>query len=227
VSKQIYYVTATKGSSTENTEFGKFIENSRVLNTKPEGREFTNNKKSLAKVYNEFIHESMDGSIVVFVHDDFLIEDMYIRQKLEAAFRVYDIVGLAGTTGPIQVQKPALWHLMAPRETYRGAVAHYTGKEGEERFMTPFGVTPSRVLLTDGVFLAVDVGRLLKKGVKFDESNPARFHYYDLDLCLQANKYGLRVGVWPIWGTHRSHGLSDMNDPEFLQGQEWFIKKWS
>ncbi len=183
-----------------------------------------NNKNSLASVYNQHINEKYKDNTLLFVHDDVYIDDLRLYQKLEEAFEIYDVVGLAGTTGPLTIKEPALWHIMGgPRENYRGSVAHYANDK--QCYSTSFGLTPDRVLLIDGLFMAVKTKTLLDKGIKFDESNPARFHFYDLDFCLQCNKAGLKIGVWPIWCIHKSPGLREYS-PEFLKGQEWFINKW-
>jgi hypothetical protein len=183
-----------------------------------------NNKNSLASVYNKYIIEKYRDKTLLFVHDDVYIDDLRLYNKLEEAFDQYDVVGLAGTTGPLNIKPPALWHIMGgPRENFRGSVAHYANDK--QCYSTSFGLTPDRVLLIDGLFMAVKVKTLLDKGIKFDESNPARFHFYDLDFCLQCNQAGLKIGVWPIWCIHNSPGLKEYT-PEFLKGQEWFINKW-
>ena len=183
-----------------------------------------NNKNSLASVYNQYINEEYKDRTLVMSHDDLTIDDQLVSSKLDKAFEKYDVVGLAGTTGPLDIKPPALWHIMGgPRENFRGSVAHYANET--QCYSTSFGLTPDRVLLIDGLFMAVKVKTLLDKGIKFDESNPARFHFYDLDFCLQCNQAGLKIGVWPIWCIHNSPGLMSYT-PEFLKGQEWFINKW-
>lgn len=222
--KDIKIVSVTKESNKYNTLIYKSM--CKYHDDYIYGEIVTNNTMALANVYNRFINEQNRDTIVVFCHDDCLIEDLFLVEKLDRAIEEYDIVGLAGIQAPIAIKQPALWHLMGDRSQYSGAVAHFTGKDDNERFMTPFGPTPARVILLDGVFLAINVEKCLDKNVRFDESNPARFHYYDLDFSLTANKSGLKLGTYPIWVTHRSHGLTKP-DEEFYKGQEWFIKKWS
>ena len=184
-----------------------------------------NNEKSLAQIYNAYIQKDYKDNILVMCHDDLTIDDIRLEEKINEALEKYDVVGLAGTTGPLNIKPPALWHIMGgPRENFRGSVAHYANDT--QCYSTSFGLTPDRVLLIDGLFMAVKVQTLLDKGIKFDESNPARFHFYDLDFCLQCNQAGLKIGVWPIWCIHKSPGLREYT-PEFLKGQEWFINKWS
>ena len=183
-----------------------------------------NNTKSLASVYNKHITDENKDKILVFVHDDALIEDLFLTEKLNEAIQEFDIVGVAGIKPNITLKEPALWHLMGNKEQYSGAVAHFLPNENTKRFMTNFGLTPERTILLDGVFLAVNVENIIKTELKFDETNPARFHFYDLDFCLSANRLGIKYGTWPIWLTHKSYGLTKP-DPEFMEGQSWFLQK--
>ena len=64
----------------------------------------------------------------------------------------------------------------------------------------------------------------VEKGLRWDEDN-FRFHWYDMDICAQAHKLGLRVGTAPILLTHGSVGAS-VAQPEFMKGQRRFVEKW-
>lgn len=186
------------------------------------------NTDSLPSVYNQFINKDNKNKIVVFCHDDALIEDLFLVEKLNDAMKDFDIIGLAGIKPNITLKEPALWHLMGDgdRNKLSGAVAHFFPNENTKRFMTHFGATPERTILLDGVLLAINVEKILESGLKFDESNPSRFHFYDLDFCLTANKLGHKYGTYPIWITHKSHGLTEFSE-EFLKGQAWFLQKWN
>jgi hypothetical protein len=92
--------------------------------------------------------------------------------------------------------------------------------------MTNFGPSPARVILLDGVFLAINAETVFKTPLRFDETNPAHFHYYDLCFCLDANKYGLRLGTYPIWATHVSHGLESPTE-EWQKGENYFLQKYN
>lgn len=185
-----------------------------------------NNKNSLASVYNKHITEENRDKILIFVHDDCVIEDSFLVEKVNNALETFDVIGLAGMKSPITVKEPCLWHLLGERQNMSGAVAHFTGNDDIERFMTSFGVTPARVILLDGVFLAINTSKVLDARLTFDENNPARFHFYDLDFSLTANSLKLKLGTYPIFCTHVSHGLTTP-DSEFYEGQKWFLNKWS
>ena len=83
------------------------------------------NSEGLGQVYNNYINHKISSKhdIVLFVHDDVYIDDYKLRGKLYAAIKEYDIIGLAGCIDP-KIKSPALWHLMADRDNWRGYVAH-------------------------------------------------------------------------------------------------------
>ena len=182
-----------------------------------------NNKESLHKAYNKAIQFAIQENIenLILVHDDVILEN-YTEDKLDSLFKKFDIVGCAGTT-QANLSPPALWHLMGGglgSEHLHGAVAH--GNE-KEKNMTPFGSYPKRVIMIDGVFMAIK--RKVFKDIKFDESCPSRWHFYDLDYSMQCHKAGFKVGVGDIMITHNSPGLTSFTD-EFREGEEWFLNKW-
>jgi len=173
------------------------------------------NKTGLPKVYNSFItNENIDKKII-FLHDDVLIEDLFLEEKLDIAFEKYDIVGLAGSK-KCDLKKPPAWHLMSDRQDFVGEVAHSKDKI---YWTTVFGPTDSRSLIIDGLFIAVSVKKLLEKNTRFDENFD--FHHYDITFCLNANKNKLKLGVYPIKVTH--FGLGDsMNTEEWLTSAQKF-----
>ena len=182
-----------------------------------------NNTKSLAKCYNKAIDFAIKENIdnLILVHDDIILEN-YSQEKLNDLLQKFDVIGVAGTT-QVKLQSPALWHIMGGgfgSGNLHGAVAH-----GDEKVknMTAFGPYPKRVVLLDGVFLAIS-SKVFKK-IRFDESCPAKWHFYDLDYSMQCHKEGFKLGVGDILITHQSPGLSQVTD-EFTRGSEWFLKKW-
>ena len=178
------------------------------------------NKEGLTKIYNRYLIENNRGKKLVFVHDDVLIEDLFLFDKLNLAFENFDIVGLAGAK-QCDLNAPMMaWHLMAPRESFVGEVAH--SKDGIN-WTTVFGQTPSRALVIDGLFIAVNVDRLLDTNTRFDEDFD--FHHYDLSFCLTANQNKLKIGVYPIRVVH--FGLGDsMNSLEWSANADKFKKKY-
>ena len=221
--KSIKIYTATKGKK-EDTQLYKSLDKAlRLVDGVVYPTHYEEyNTKSLQECYNSFLRDARSNSIdiVVFVHDDVFINTSDLRTRLVNASEKFSVFGLAGAT-TCKIGNPALWHLMSKREDQRGAVAH--GKEASYQY-TSFGPLPSRCLLIDGVFIGIDI-KTLPDTVKFDESYPSKFHYYDLDFCLECNKEGVIMGIVDIPIIHTSPGLTNPNN-EFYKGQEYFIKKW-
>jgi hypothetical protein len=183
---------------------------------------FGNNTESLAKVYNEGIKISKqsNSNYAIFVHDDVFINCFDFIQRISKQKDMFDVCGLAGNK-IITVKEPVLWHLMSDRQNLRGCVAHGSDKQYA---YTSFGPIPDKVILIDGVFMLVNLQKL-PDNVRFDESNPAKFHFYDLMFSLDCSLSKIKVGVIDIPIIHSSPGLRDMSK-EWLDGQKYFLKKY-
>lgn len=184
---------------------------------------YVNNKTGLSEIYNKELTDENKGKILVYCHDDvtILANELYFIDTLNKALQEYDIVGLAGTIGPITLKSPTAWHLVSPRETHRGCVYH---QKDDKVWATSFGLMPVRALLIDGVFIAINTKKILEAGLKFDEQ--FKFHHYDLDFCLAANKLKLKVGVINIPIIHRGLGDS-MFSNDWKESDKRFIQKWA
>jgi len=203
-------------------ERSKFtITNSKNLNSAFTLNGVYNNTSAISKIYNSYIDTYKDEDCTLLLtHDDVVITDKNWATKLKKALEVYDVVGLAGGSNAA-LREPALWHLMCPKNTHRGSVQHVdsTGTV----LNTNFG-TSGRVLILDGLFLAFNPKKISKAGVRFDETCPAKFHFYDIDFSLQCNKAKLKLGTAEIEVVHSSPGLKSFTD-EWLAGQKWFLDK--
>ncbi len=180
------------------------------------------NTKSLQRCYNSFIDDARKNNIdiAVLIHDDVYINTRDLYSLISKAAGKYNVFGLAGAT-TCKVGSPALWHLMSDRQDQRGCVAH--GSEDSYMY-TSFGPVPSRCLVIDGVFIGINI-KELPENVRFDESYPSKFHYYDIDFSLECNRNHVTIGVVDIPIIHNSPGLTNP-DKEFYDGQSYFIKKW-
>jgi len=219
---RIAFYFATRGANAKTTAAYKSL--SRIENIDIFYN--TNNSKGLSSVYNSIIDtQSNNFDYIVFLHDDVFVDDLNICEKLIKAHSQFDIVGLAGGVNPV-IKAPALWHLMCGGfggGNLRGAVAHPTGPETIA--MTSFGVTPSRVVILDGLFLSLKIKSIKSADWKFNENYT--FHHYDIASSLDANAKKLKLGVAPIWVIHSSPGLMDINNKIFTDSQEKFIREYS
>lgn len=183
---------------------------------------FESNRRGLPEVYNQFISEAWREEELVFLHDDLWLDDLFFSDRMRAALRVYDVVGLAGNTRLLPGM-PA-WHaknleMEWDLEHLSGVVCH-----GPQPFGNPtvFGPTPAPAELLDGVLLAARAGTLLDAGVRFDQRFD--FHFYDLDFSRQARAAKLKVGTWPIAVTHCSTGA--FGSDAWKRGRELYREKW-
>jgi hypothetical protein len=179
------------------------------------------NKEGLPKIYNKFINDKYKDQKIIFVHDDVIIEDLFWEEKLTIAFEKYDIIGLAGSKKCNLSSQVMAWHMMCERQDMVGEVAHSKDKMS---WTTVFGPTNSRALILDGLFIAVDVNKLLETNTFFDEN--FSFHHYDISFCLRANQNKLKMGVCPLKVTH--YGLGDsMNSQNWTKSAELFKKLYN
>jgi len=178
------------------------------------------NTQSLAKVYNEFLDDAIkkDLDYIIFTHDDVWIEHDF-RLNLQESFNSFDVVGVAGCS-KAEITSPALWHLMG-RGHLHGAVAH---KYGNSKAMTSFGIYPHRVVIIDGVFIALNKKAI--KSVRFDEQCPSKWHFYDLCFSARCLQNNLKIGVSDIIITHESHGLREFTD-EWKMGEQYYMETYN
>jgi GT2 family glycosyltransferase len=161
---------------------------------------FKDNTRGLSVCYNEILRDPKNADkTVLFVHDDVVLDDMFLYEKLIDS--PYAITGLAGAKSFNKQSGKLAWHLSASPSDYVGEVAH-SNPEGKI-WTTIFGPTKSRALTVDGLFISCKVNKL--NGTEFDEN--FNFHFYDIAFCLRANDNKVKCGVLPIHVIH--HGLGD------------------
>lgn len=220
--KQIYYVVCTEhtiaGFEKKSQTHQFFKDNNLVCDT--DYKVFFNNKKGLSQNYNTFLNVLYKDKIIVFIHDDIILgyNAGTLKRELNLAHQQYDIVGLAGAT-KINLSSPTLWHIM--QRGMSGSVGHSINGMNQ---MTNFGPSPARCIVLDGLFLSVDVTKVINANHKFDEQ--FTFHHYDLSFTIDADKKGLKCGTWPLWVTHISPGLRSLDDINWKKSSDLFCKKY-
>jgi hypothetical protein len=191
----------------------------------------TNNSQPLAKVYNRHYKDPANREkYIVFLHSDAIIDDPTFLEKLDFGMSEFDVAGIAGCVPPFSLQNSGglcTWHNMGLPENRFGAVNTYRPKPvGEKyryddpKYRTEYGPAHRRVLMIDGVFIAINVSKCWPI-VEFDEGCPSKLHFYDLMFSVLANKVGLRVGVIPVNVNHCSPGLTKVT-PDFCDGNRYF-----
>ena len=186
---------------------------------------FTDNRRGLPCLYNEAIREAAQHpAILIFVHDDVLLCDLFWAVHIATGLRHFDVLGLAGNVRRLPRQPS--WYFIDDSGTrdvpgnLSGMVAH--GKGFPPASIAAYGPPGRQVKLLDGLLLAVHSQTLLAKRIEFDERFD--FHFYDMDFCRQAEARQLRLGTWPISVIHESDGNFD--SPGWRAAYARYLEKW-
>lgn len=224
--KPIVIVSASAKSSVNDTKLHKSLERLKHIKFYHnyalydlEYHQIMNNSTGLSELYNRFLTDEYKNHIVIYVHDDVYLEDLFLFEKLYEGHKEFDVIGVAGST-KTTIKSPAYWHLMTERQNLRGFCAHQLNYSNQDiSNMTVFGNSKLPVDLIDGVFMSVNVEKVLESNVTFDEDFD--FHFYDLAFSKRVTNAGLRLGVWPIFITHFSAGGGNQRwkdlEPLFIQ----------
>ena len=223
--KEIMLLCATRMSREafkKSAPLSASIKKLRTSATKVSSKITYQNRQGLGTVYNRYLKARHADKILVFVHDDVRIEDLFLVEKLNEALKAFDVVGLAGNKEP----DPNYPSWFDQRRPLTGFVAHVAGKSTalprETVFISSYGPTPEECGLLDGLFIAVNTERIISCDLKFDEQ--FEFHFYDLDFSRSCLSKGLRLGTWPIWVVHQSGGSFD--SPEWKRAAKLYRDKW-
>ena len=215
----------TKDSFFDKTSLGRTLSVFRFLGPiEIQTRIFFQNSEGLSAVYNTAIRESeKDPAILVFVHDDVCLCDFYWPDHIYNSLKHFDLVGLAGNKRRMPGQPS--WAFIDGTFTW-DALENLSGVVGHGRgfpcAMSVYGPPAQEVKLLDGLMLFCRSDLLHEKGLMFDER--FTFHFYDLDLCRQAEQKGIKMGTWPISAVHESDG--SFGSESWLQGYKTYLDKW-
>lgn len=182
------------------------------------------NSQGLPEVYNQVLTQDNASGVVVFVHDDVWLDDLFFVQRMLEGLQAFDVIGVAGNRR--RVGKQPGWAFVDTdfrwddRVNLSGRVAHGAAAMGRP---SDFGPVPGECELLDGVLLAARVDTLVRTGCRFDPR--FRFHFYDLDFCRSAREHRLRLGTWPIGVTHQSGG--GFGSESWWQGYRDYLDKWA
>jgi hypothetical protein len=203
--KQVLLVTATRAKTEEEFKKRPIYKSLKKLYDMYNRKEFDftvikDNTEGLSTIYNKYITDENSDKIVLFVHDDLIIDTLFLVEHLRKS--PYTVTGLAGTKSlNLNVEKTA-WHLMSDRNDYLGEVRHFNDNN---IWCTTFGPTIGQVVALDGLFLAVNVEQILTTGACFNET--FNFHHYDIAFAMECQKHKVTMGVMPINVIH--YGLGD------------------
>jgi len=159
---------------------------------------------SLTQVYNKGLKESVND-IVVFIHDDLILETSNITPKIVKLFEKHPEYGIIGIAGTDKLTSGMWWQ---NRENMFGVVGHlHEGKRHVNHYSKGvFNDVLKDVVVVDGLFFMVRKS-LLKK--EFNEEFKG-FHFYDISFCVDNYLDGVKIGLTTKFGvTHKSVGMTN------------------
>lgn len=145
--------------------------------------------RSLAEGYNRGLDVAC-GDVIVFSHDDIEILSPDFAARLQEHLRVYDLIGIAGTTRLIG----GGWYLSGHPFDYMLVISPHP-ETGQLTMIIEGGgalVVPD-IQGLDGVFLATRAP--VARALRFDAATFDHFHLYDLDFSYRAFLSGFRLAV--------------------------------
>jgi len=173
----------------ENKKHQEHLIKSSGLHKHVEVIEIINNGESLTKAYNRGL-KLAKNDIIVFCHDDIIIETKQWGKKLEKLFNRNKEFGIIGVAGTKSLSESGRW--WDDRSAMFGRVKHtHQGKSWLSAYSEDLGENIEETIVVDGVWFAVHKDRLKKD---FDESVEG-FHFYDVNFCFQNRFEGVKVGV--------------------------------
>jgi len=156
----------------------------------------------LAKIYNDGLKDAKND-IIVFMHDDLIIETKNITPKVIRLFEKnpeYGIIGLAGTdnllSGMWWQDRSSMYGVVGHEHEGKRHVNHYSKGDYSEKL--------KEVIVVDGLFMMIHRQRIKHT---FNEQFEG-FHFYDLPICIENHLDSVKVGVTTkIRVTHKSVGM--------------------
>ena len=150
---------------------------------------------SLPQLYNRGLEDS-SNDIVVFMHDDLIIETTNITPKILKIFDTHPEYGIVGVAGTDNLMSGMWWEDRTSMYGVVGHENHYSKESYSEKL--------KEVVIIDGLFMMIHKQRIKHK---FNEEFPG-FHFYDLPICIENYMDGVKIGVTTkIRLTHKSIGM--------------------
>jgi len=158
--------------------------------------------QSLTEIYNIGLRDSKND-IVVFMHDDLILETPNMTPKIVKLFEKHSEYGIIGIAGTDKLTSGMWWE---NRENMFGVVGHiHQGKRHVNHYSKGvFNDVLKDVVVVDGLFFMVHKERIKKKfNQEFED-----FHFYDISFCFDNFTEGVRIGVTTKFSiTHKSIGM--------------------
>ena len=179
------------------------------------------NRYGICAAYNKGV-EQAKGDILVFVHEDVFFMEIGWGAVLEKKFAANQKLGLVGVAGTqyLCADHPAWIRVGQPY--IRGRVVHEING-GEQFTLSVFSwdKTDAFVVAVDGLFFGVLAS--LFPAIRFDDVTFDKFHFYDLDICMQIRRTHSLMVTWDILLKHMSGGNVDAS---WMEAGRRFLAKY-
>lgn len=176
---------------------------------------------SMTSKYNYAVeHYVTEDTWYCFRHDDLTINTPLNDVEWILNNRVGSNVGVCGVIGTMNLEQSVHWWVPHREVNGAGYIKQVVLDEVTHKPATPFRTYDmadwpgyhEEMATVDGCVMFIHK-KLFDAGAKFDVSL-SNYHFYDVDICLQALEHGLSVATIPIVCTHESRG--DMPPPEIM-----------
>ena len=176
------------------------------------------NRYSIFEAYHQGVLMAK-GDYLLFIHDDirFLTQSWGQIIRTSLADKQVGVVGVVG--GHIIDETSYSW---TSSGYYSGQV--FQVRSGEKTYYdhNRSGLGDSVVAL-DGMLLGIRKELFEQAHLRWDSNSYRGFHFYDLDICMQAIQKGFRIAIVPIVLEHYSQGTFNTR---FYDNCAIFHQKW-
>jgi len=212
-------VTVVCSSQNQLDEFKEHVIKTSGLHNKLEFLGYENKGEfSLTEIYNRGLREAKNN-IVVFMHDDIIIEKNKWAEKIIKLFDKNPDYGVIGVAGTKYLSSSGRWW-EDPKKMY-GKVSHtHEGKTWLSSYSEDLGNELEEVVLVDGVFFAVNKDRLKNN---FNEDVKG-FHFYDVNFCVENYLSGVKIGVTTL--VRINHMSIGMTNDKWEENRQNFADKF-
>lgn len=178
---------------------------------------------NIFSAYNEGIIRSK-GDVLCFMHDDLRFRTENWGRKVETYISNSQNIGVVGVIGSYCLTKDCCyWDMMTPYVTGRVPVGNNKDKEAVYNGNYYFDEHCSaEVVAVDGMWFCVP--KTIFSKIAFDEKTFSGYHFYDMDICMQALHAGYKnVVIRDIEILHMCHPQYNCC---FLLSMKKFCEKW-
>ena len=178
-----------------------------------------NGEYSLTEIYNKALKETTND-IVVFCHDDIILETKNWGNKILSHFKRNPNYGIIGKAGTKYMPSSGRWWDYGMTEVVGQVYHQHEGKKWLSKYNESFGNKIEDTIIVDGLFFVVNKNNIVKD---FDEDIKG-FHFYEIDFCFNNFLNDVKIGVISdIAVTHLSIGQTNQ---QWEDNRIQFVEKY-